>query len=821
MADESQDEQRSGADEPTSVDLNAPPDDEPSAREEGTSAASDPGSDPSADASGELDQARPADSADADAGEAAPDGEEAPADADGAPDDLAEAPMPPPGGFPLPALVLLLAVAVGLFLAVLIVCVGVWRKQMAPSGPAETLVASAESDEEVADVITPEVLAGLGYGELMEKADLSMTAGGFATAAQLYAAAAGREGKGQSMVLMARYRQAQALAAGGQHGEAMRVIESLRAVSRPGDELWKSALIAAIGVQQAERRWDQFFQNLFLLQANAHRYADEDALNRWLAYRRAMVGVQVFLQRSKGSRTVYGVQPPEFGRAPYEGRPLMAEDIVSVSGKYGDGSLKLDYRLGEITLRAEGAPLSDVLAAVERATGLKVDCEEAGQYAVVASLEGVMPQQGLETILGSVGLALSEEDGRLVARRSRPEPRSLVEALNAALWGLQEFLILYPDSIELPEAYYALGHLYATQGKRQMALDQLGVLSREFPQSPWTVYARYVEGRASCDRGDWATGERALLFVVDGAREPLLIRWAFLWAARCQMQQSKYAQAVSSFRRALADKTDDPLSPSILYNIAFCMEKGGASPVEVEERYAELRTRYPNTEYARDADYRLACMPAEAGDYWKAASRFEFYLNTWPGDDERGRQACVDLLRCYVGMRDYARAIVLGDIMRGQFGQAPEYRAALPLLVEAYEKGRMQQAGVAALDRSLEATDDADATAYLMTEKARFLVELDRLDDAAQVLAVLSGIPMQPEQRDLARLVEASLLAARGDSEGALAACRQVALESASEPARERALRMMGKQYAASRQYEKAVLAYGGKCPKLVERSTQ
>ena len=73
----------------------------------------------------------------------------------------------------------------------------------ASADPAERLVASAESDEEVADVITPEVLAGLGYGELMEKADLSMTAGGFATAAQLYAAAAGREGKGQSMVLMA------------------------------------------------------------------------------------------------------------------------------------------------------------------------------------------------------------------------------------------------------------------------------------------------------------------------------------------------------------------------------------------------------------------------------------------------------------------------------------------------------------------------------------------------------------------------------------------------------------------------------------------
>ncbi|MHC4787673.1 MAG: tetratricopeptide repeat protein, partial [Planctomycetota bacterium] len=216
-------------------------------------------------------------------------------------------------------------------------------------------------------------------------------------------------------------------------------------------------------------------------------------------------------------------------------------------------------------------------------------------------------------------------------------PQTNAEALEAALWALQEFLILYPESAHVAEAYYALAHLYMSEGRPKMALDQLAVLCKEFPGSPWTVYGHYMAGRARFERGDWAGAERELLAVVDTAEEHVLTRSAFLWAAQAQVELGRYTEAVACFRRALADEAKDPLTPKILYNIAYCLEMSRSSPLEVEERYTELRTRFPETEYAREADYRLARMAMEAGHHRKAVARYEFYLGRWSIRERRGR----------------------------------------------------------------------------------------------------------------------------------------------------------------------------------------
>ena len=532
MAEEDNEEQRSDEQEPTSVDWSSSPGEQsrPTDEEDSSPAGADerrnalrllphPSDEPDADGVPADDDSSPPAESDAEADE--PDGAEV----------MVE--LPAGGGLPTSLLLAVLAAAVVLFLVALFACVHVWSGAAEEASALATGLTPADEGEEQ-PLPSAELLAGLTYSELTESARHCVTGADYERAAVLYAAAAEREEEGLPKALLARYKLAGALTLGARYGEAIHVVESLQAVSRPGDELWKNAVIAAIRIHQARKSRADFDRGLHLLRANSHRYGDEQALNRWLAYVEAMAGVEDVLARSEDSRSVYGVEPPPFGRAPYQGRPLAAEEIVPVSGKYGDGSLQVSCRLGEVRLRAEAAPLRDTLDAVADAAGIQIECDVPAQYVVVADIEGVTPQQCLETVLGSVGLALEGEGDRFVARSPQPRVESARQALESALWGLQEFLILCPDSPQLPEAYYALGHLHMTQGQRQMALDQLGVLTREFPLSSWTVYARYVQGRASCDQQDWQRGEQELLFVADSCSDASLARSAFLWAAHCQ-----------------------------------------------------------------------------------------------------------------------------------------------------------------------------------------------------------------------------------------------------------------------------------------------
>jgi len=734
------------------------------------------------------------------------------------PPDIHQLRLPLVGRVPLRTVGILACLAALAFLAVLIVGLVLrGRPEPPPSSarPARAAVAVALAREGAAEAD----LSQLGYTDLMEGAERSAKGGDLSAAASLYRAAGSREDAGLPKVLLARSRLSEVLLQMARPDEALRICEALRSVSRPGDELWKSALTGSIRALGQQQQWDDYFRQVYLLRANTARYGDRAALDRWLAYCQAMARVRMCLARSKDGGALYGVRPPPFGQAPCAVRPLMAEDIAPASGKYGDGTLTAQYAGGELRLQSEGAPLGKVLAEISRVAGLTITFEGAKDYPVTASLETLSPENGLELVLGSVGLAADAGDGRLTIRRMDPVPKSKEGALTAALWALQEFLILYPESVHVPEAYYALSHLYMSQGQTKMALDQLEILSKEFPESPWTLSGHYVAGRALTDLQDWAGGERELLAVVDKGPDSPLSQPAFLWAAQCEVEMRKYKDAVACFRRALASQVQDPLTPTILYKIAYCLEKSGASPLEVEERYMELRTRYPGTEYAREADYRLGRMALDNGDYAKAVTRYEFYLITWPIQGERSRQACADLVQAYVRAGEDVRAALLGEVMCSAFGAEAQYRQALPLVLEAHEKAGMEAGGLDLIDRSAALTDDPEQRLYLSVAKAGFLANLQRYDEAEAILAQVEGELQGKDVAHEAKLVRAKVLAGRGEPDKALSAAREAAINSHSEDVRARALTLMAHHFEAKKEFGKAALAYAGKCPVESARS--
>ena len=66
---------------------------------------------------------------------------------------------------------------------------------------------------------------------------------------------------------------------------------------------------------------------------------------------------------------------------------------------------------------------------------------------------------------------------------------------------------------------------------------------------------------------------------------------------------------------------------------------------------------------------------------------------------------------------------------------------------------------------------------------------------------------------DRATLVEAKVLTAEGKADRAFALCRDVALAGRSEEACAEALKLIGRHYEVAGQFDKAALAYAGKCP--------
>jgi len=748
--------------------------------------------------------------------------EQTPSQVEGAlPPGVGRARLPLLGEVSFALLVALTGVSALVFVGVLLLCISLFKgPRPAPTAPPPVASQEVAANEPTAPAAPPVPLSGLTYEELMDGADEAARAGDYSDAVRRYRAAAEREEDGIDKALLARYKLAGCLAAAGKYEEALRICEELAAVSRPGDELWKWAQITAIGVLSEQADWQEFFRRMCLLRANSARYSDVGPLDRWLSYCRAMARVRMLLPRLKEGGALFGRRPPALGRAPYTGRPLSAGDIVVTTGKYGDGRLETSFSTGELRLRAEGATLGAVLDAVARQAGLRVEYDGPTHFRIVAAMEASTPEHVLEMVLGSVGLEGRIEEGVLKVQPLLPAPRSESEGMRDALWALREFLILFPESAQVPEAYYALAHLYMTQGRTAMALDQFDVLCKEFPRSEWAVLAHYVAGRAYHARGDWGRAEQELLLAADRSRDQALVASAYLWAAHSQVELQKYEKAANSFRRALADEVNETLAPEILYSIAYCMDMSGQFPQEVEERYLEVRTRYPDTPYARLADFRLARRAFLAGQYAKAATRYEHYLRYWPIDDDSSRDACRDLTVAYLRTGQSARAVLLGEIMVSSFGQEQQYWQALPSVLAACRQSGLQRIGLQIIERSLSVADTPQRRWTLQVAAAECLIDMKKYEEAESSLLALAEEVEDPEILETVRLAEARLWLEQPRTGPVAEVCEQVAAASRSKANRAAALALLGRYMEGAQRFEAAARAYAGFLPLSAEEGS-
>jgi hypothetical protein len=243
------------------------------------------------------------------------------------------------------------------------------------------------------------------------------------------------------------------------------------------------------------------------------------------------------------------------------------------------------------------------------------------------------------------------------------------------------------------------------------------------------------------------------------------------------------------------------------------MERSRAFPLEVEERYLEVRTRYPQSDYARMADYRLARMPFLAGEYEQAARRYEFYLRHWQMEDSGSRSACRDLIFCYLRSGECERAVLLGEMMVPNLGHQDELWEALPALFQACSRAGMAKIGLGIVERSLDLANTRDQRDMLRLARIRFMTELRHYRDAKETLKELCGSATDSEVLAAACVARARLELAQMQPLSDLAGCRKVVQTAQSEQTRAEALELLGRYYESKRQFDDAAHAYAGMCP--------
>jgi len=731
----------------------------------------------------------------------------------------------------LPAHIYLGLVVVGLLSCVAIIFSVVHRRDggAVPFPEAET---GGEPETAPPDEFAKRWTA-LPYDEIMDMADRRSADGDSIGAAGLYRSAAEREGEGPAKTAFASFRLAQMLVAQEEYGEALRIFRSLEARSRPGDQLWLHALVETVTILSRGEDWRELWRTSNLLQANLARYPEAMApdgelcaVEAWTVYSKAMARVRMFLAQAGQAGRLYDVDLPPYGRAPCVRPPLQAEQITIRTSEAPPAGLSARPDAHALVIEADGVPVGDVVDAVAAWGGPAVTYDPADAPPVTCLMRVVAPAVALEVILGSVGLQARRVGDEWAVQPFAAKPDSPEQARKVAMDALYDLLTLYPECPQVDEAYFALAHLFlagrdAAGEPATIAMDQFENMTGRFPRSPWTVYGRYVTGRAALEAGDYERAERELLRAHDGVvRHPLKLP-ALRHAATAQMALDKHLQAASCLRQCLALGPPEELVPELLYGLACCMEESGASRREVARRYLELVSRFPNSEEAVLADYRRARMAFDAGDYAAAAARYEHFLARRPMRGDVGQKVCAELVQCYANLGQHYRVVLLGEVMSTAMSDSEEFRRVLPILLDACKKAGLGRIGLSFLDRARQQTSDEALMRRLDLERASFLLTLGRYAEGSALLKELEGCATDPGDLYDVCLLRARACLAQGEPERGLDLCRLVARSAGPlDPVRAEALRIMGSYYESHDEYDKAALLYSGKLPVEQEGSS-
>ncbi len=654
--------------------------------------------------------------------------------------------------------------------------------------------------------------ASLKYDDLMALGERVEKAGNFELAMRIYARAATRKEKGRAGRLWAAFRLAALKRRMGRNEEAAELFGRVASVFNPGTRVWRAAVSEMCSAYEAAGRYADWRRSLYELASHAGCYRDSDAVSAWCAYRLAAGTVNLFFRKIGDSVKLYDLEPGWFGRDEFPYGSLSLKDFASVGEPLKQG-LKVERKGVGVVVRAGDVPLAEVLkdlgfrVRVSSVAAAALERRVSAYTALLTALDAAV------VVAGQIGLKVEQakDDPSVVVVSALPGPDDMtLEYVRSAATSLvQDLLLRHPDSPYVPEGYFMLAVMYLKSAHRKVAMEQLDILFRTHPRSKWTLYGRYVAGRAYAESGEWRKAADEMFRIVDYRPEDeSLLQRALLWAARYRLKHGDYASTLGAFEDLLRMRPAKEVLPEIYYGMALCRRRLGGDARWVERSYGLVELLFPGTSYARRAAYDLAEYALERGEWRTAAGRFARYLDGYVPDEDFDRRApALFVEACYrAGM--YLYAALAGDWLIGRYEKDGSFADRLLLAVDSMLKAGLEERALRRVNELLAGTLPQDVVYGLMLRKAQALAAMKMYRDAEDVISRLELMGGRFERKLMA--LRARLAAARGRWDDVVRYVRKGMLAAGDEPTGDAFMKMLGEAFERMGRYADAVAAYGG-----------
>lgn len=209
-----------------------------------------------------------------------------------------------------------------------------------------------------------------------------------------------------------------------------------------------------------------------------------------------------------------------------------------------------------------------------------------------------------------------------------------MEEYGPAANQFSQFIQQYPDHELTGPANYSLGWSYFKMGNYEQAISPLSTFLQEYEEPETALYPYDTDTRLRIGDAYYALGNygeaiatyKQVLGADPGGD------YALFQIGNSYYRNEQTYDAVTTLRRFLQQYPDSRLSEQAQYNIAYIYLNTGNYSQAVEE-FQTVINRYPGTSWAARSQYNIGDTYYNAGDYDEAIAAYKEVMEKYPNSD--------------------------------------------------------------------------------------------------------------------------------------------------------------------------------------------
>lgn len=361
------------------------------------------------------------------------------------------------------------------------------------------------------------------------------------------------------------------------------------------------------------------------------------------------------------------------------------------------------------------------------------------------------------------------------------------------------------------DARMAAGSILLARGRKAEALAQFEALGNETGKPALKAEATVRAGMVALDlqqgdkgKPDKAMTDKAMALLQRGRTLPEAGRWrgiAEVGLLRLLAQAGRHAEVIAEYKRGQADVPED-VRPEMMLLAANSHRQLGNGK-EAEALYAEISTKYPNREEAKDARYQRLINIYNSNPTNLIAEADQFLASNPSG--ERADQARLLKAEALYKQANFADAAPIYETLRAS-QLSPKLRAESAYkLAWCYVQLKDTPRMIEAFSYFLKGFPDNPQVPSILAQRSLAYQETKNIDAAIADLSTLIAQYPQAKEREAALQQKALLLGQQENAKGMTEAFQQLLKEYPKTAAAAQAQYYIGKAAFEAKNYAAAI----------------